>query len=192
MVVKQSLSDVVDCKVRICGRLIKDKMSNVLVVDKYSLNYALPSGIRLYVIEKKPKYSIKSLSQEFTVQVDADGLVLEVKDRSSLPGYFVEGNLPEVGSFLRKEELLALELIYGTSLISNLEKAYIENGYLRINLAGNKVVLFPLDEDRDFLLGALTLILNELKKEEIDSKITIGELKVIDLRFKNPVLRKNV
>jgi hypothetical protein len=71
----------------------------------------------------------------------------------------------------------------------DIEVSKIENSYLMTNLKDGYKIIFPLDGDRDFLLGATVLILNELNKDEMSSKIKVGELRTVDLRFKNPVLK---
>jgi hypothetical protein len=79
-------------------------------------------------------------------------------------------------------------LTSGTSKIQDVDFSRLDGNNLHVDLKDGKRIIFPLEGDRDFILGALTLILNELKKVESESGVSVDSVSQIDLRFNNPVL----
>jgi hypothetical protein len=187
IVVKERLESVKNCDYFSCKKQIDSLMTDAFIVDAYNYQLKLPLKIEVSIVEKKPKYSIKSIEENAAIQIDARGLVLDVRDTSVLPGFLTENKLAEPGHKITDEEFFALQLVYGVSKIQEIERAYWQNNSLSVDLKDGKSILFPIDGDRDFLLGALALILNELKKESAETEV-LG-IEVIDLRYKNPVLR---
>jgi len=82
-----------------------------------------------------------------------------------------------------------LQLVYGTSKIQEIQSAQVIGNLLTVELKDGIKVLFPQEGDRDFILGSLTLILSELKKDDMEANIEDRQFEIIDLRYKNPVLR---
>lgn len=167
------------------GRSITDARSylnEVLKKDtrilRYSVGFQLPSGFNVSVIEKKALVAFVPRGGGDFVLVSGDGEILS-HEKSSL--------LPKVTSYL---ELDHERLVYVANLVSslyifyNVNSATIDNDGIKISGINGMDVIFPLDGDRDVLLGSLSLILSRLPSVKEDTKI-----KVIDLRFKNPVLR---
>jgi hypothetical protein len=189
ILINEKLSGVKNCDYFTCKKNIDSILSGVFIVDKYNYQLKLPLKIEVNLIEKKPRFSIKSLSENLAVQVDLKGLVLDVREASSLPGFVVSGNLPNPGEKVSSEEYFALQMVYGTTKIQDIDTARIENGYLSVDIKDGKRILFPLEGDRDFILGSLALILNELRNSDIKSGAGEGQVEVIDLRFKNPILK---
>lgn len=187
--IKEKLENVRNCRLLACKKNIDTVLSGVWLVDDYRYQLKLPPKIEVFLVEKKPKYSITSRSLNLSAQLDSEGMVLDIREDSKLPGYIIEGNLPNPGTTVSEGENFALQLIYGASLIQDIEKSTLEDNLLSVDMVGGINILFPLDGDRDFILGSLALILNQLKKESLDSKIESGQISIIDLRYKNPVLR---
>ncbi len=187
--IKEKLEIIKNCDYLTCKKYIDIVLSDARMVDGYSYQFKLPFRIEVNLVEKKPKYSIKSISKNFVAQVDSNGLVLDIRDASNLPGFLIEEDLPNPGEKVSSEEYFALQMVYGASKIQDIVRARFENNFLSVDLKDGKRILFPQEGDRDFILGALTLILNELKKSDSGSRIGEEQIKIIDLRFNNPVLK---
>jgi len=65
----------------------------------------------------------------------------------------------------------------------------MEGEKLVIEVDGGPTVIFPVEGDRDLLLGSFVLITNELKKSGSETSFPDVSKKVVDLRFKNPVIK---
>lgn len=186
---KEKLESVGNCDYFTCKKNIDSILSESWMVESFAYRLKVPLRMEVNIIEKKPKNSIISLSQNLAVQVDSKGLILDIRDVSNLPGYNIKHDLPNPGDYLSSEQIFAMELVNGAIKIQEIEEANLEKNYLTVVFKDGREVYFPLEGDRDFILGALTLILNELKKNDSDFKIGEEQVNIIDLRFKNPVLR---
>ena len=187
--VKDRLNNIEDCDYFSCTKNIDKVLSDAWIVNDYHHQLKIPLRIEVNLVEKKPIFSIKSEINNLVIQVDSEGLVLDVRERSVLPGFFIDGNLPSPGEKVKDNEFFALQIIYGTSKIQEIETARLEKDHLSVDMKDGKRILFPLEGDRDFILGSLALILNELKKSSSDTRIGEGQIKIVDLRYKNPILR---
>jgi hypothetical protein len=66
----------------------------------------------------------------------------------------------------------------------------IEDESLVIELSQGPRVIFPLEGEKEVLLGSLRLVLSKLNNDAQDSKIeNVSGASIIDLRFKNPVIK---
>lgn len=187
--IKERLESIKDCDYSTCKKILDSQLSEMFLVENYTYRLKFPLRMEVDLVERKPKYSISNLKEQVVVQVDAEGLVLYSRDSSNLPGFFIEESLPVTGNKISDIELFALQLVYGVSKIQEIDSAKLQMGLLNVDLKDGKRILFPLEGDRDFLLGSLALILNELKITGTDFGIGDVSIKEIDLRFKNPVLR---
>jgi hypothetical protein len=154
-------------------------------VSDYSIRYKIPGNLSVYVVEKKPKFALSNSS--FFALVDKDGTVLKIGEETTLPRVEITGNLPNVGEKVSEDYLFCLNLLYNLFANYQVERGVIEGEKLLVDITGIRVI-FPVSGDKDVLLGSLRLIIERLKQEPKDSKISKG-ITQIDLRFKNPVLK---
>lgn len=163
------------------------------MVSAYTVYFKLPDILKINVLERKPKFVLTNSEKKHFLQIDKDYLVLSGSDSTDLPYVITQVNLPKEGSLLDKKYIFALNLQNDINSIFQVREGVIENDTLLIELQGNLRVIFPLEGDREALIGSLILINNELKKGP-ESKIIDSEQKVslIDLRFKNPVLKMQI
>ena len=187
--VREKLESFGECSYSACKRSIKAILASEPNINRYSYQLKNPTTIEVLVEERRPVFSLKGTNQKWSALVDENGLVLEITESSELPSLTIDGPLPNPGQNVSVEILSGLELVMGVGKLHDIEVSKIENLYLRVYLKNGYKIIFPLGGDRDFLLGATVLILNELNKDEMSSKIEVGQLKTIDLRFKNPVLK---
>lgn len=197
---------------------IKTFLKNEESIGDFSLQFRLPNKILVNLIEKKPKFALKTADKSTFALIDKNGVVIRIEDSTNLPyieisetyppsqksfllrrdfaPYEARGEdapsvssrelHPNVGQKVSDKQLFALNLIYDIFSSYQVQKGRIENDSLIIDRIGSQTIIFPLEGDKEALMGALTLILTKLKETAKDSRINIRE---IDLRFKNPVLK---
>lgn len=188
-IIIEKISDISSCNYLNCKEKIDIVLSDAWLVDKYSYQIKLPLRIDINIIEKKPKYSLRTSLNDYVAQIDSKGMVINIRKSTGLPGLIIDEKIPNLGEKVNDKMLFALEMVYGVSKIQTIENASLIDNHLSVDMGGERNVLFPLTGDRDFLLGALTLILNELKKNELNSRIEgVDRVRTIDLRYKNPIL----
>lgn len=187
--VSGKLNSLAGCGYFSCLAGIKRELGEEPRISKYSYQLKGFSKLEVLVSEQRAIYSLKNESVKWSAEVSEDGRVLELTGESSLPSMKVNEPLPNPGQNVNVKELFGLELMARIDALYDIEEARIEDSSLLISLKDGYELIFPLAGDRDFLLGATVLILNELNKNEEDSKISSGQMKRVDLRFRNPVLK---
>lgn len=173
-------------------RQLTDVLKRSILVDQYNTWLTLPSTIRVNVIETKPKYALSDIKESVIALINSQGVVVAFTETSNLPVLIIDGLPPNLGEKVSDKQLFALELAFSVASVYEVNKQMLFEDRLEVELSGtlSQRVIFPLEGERDVLLGALSLILSRLKVIEQDSRIEKGKIfQTIDLRFKNPVLR---
>ena len=136
---------------------------------------------------KKPKYTIKdSLSSKFYL-IDEDETVLEITEESNLPTIVKSRVDIKLGENINKKDKFSLEIVEKVAWLYSVKEGIIEKEELKLTLKEGVLVRFPLEGDVDSLVGGLRLIFSRLN--DGSQGIRMEDIKEIDLRFKNPVLR---
>jgi hypothetical protein len=158
-------------------------LSEILVKD-YSIQFKLPASLEIYLIEKKPKFALVDKNGAWTALLDETGEVILLSDFTNLPYVLVDKPVPVLGERIENNLLFALEIMSDMYFSYQTQNGVLEENSLVIELDRSIKVIFPLEGERQVLLGSLNLILGQVDELEqgIDSK-------TIDLRFKNPVIR---
>lgn len=164
------------------GSLLKNEVG----IEDFSIQYKIPDRLVVDVILTKPKFALKKEGQPQFVLIDKEGIALRWEDSTNLPFVETGGEVPNVGEIAQSREIFALNLMYDVFSAYEIQMGKITDDSLVIDMEGGLTVLFPLEGDKDVLTGSLALILAKLKLHPQDSRINVRE---IDLRFKNPVLR---
>jgi len=171
----------------ITKKRIKEVLAKEVTVRKYTYRYQLPFEFKVEVIESRPKCALlKDNSNNFYL-ISGEGVILFKRESSNLPTLSVDKKLSSVGEKVDREILFACEVVHQLSKDYKYSIARVEKDKLIVELIGGPNVIFPLEGDKDFLLGAFVLIIDELRNGKIDSKIE--KPTIVDLRFKNPVLK---
>lgn len=166
---------------------IINKLDSNLFVKEYSINFQLPSTLRVHVLERKALYAIKNDERYFLV--GPEGVVFREEDFSNLPVVEMRG-LYEVGQVITAEDMFVLDITKEVGEYYKVTKAMVDKDYLIVLLGSGEKVIFPNDGDRQLLIGSLNLILLQLNSENQDTRIEQSrKVREIDLRYKNPVLR---
>lgn len=169
---------------------IKQTLSGSLAHD-VTFRYQYPSVLVVSVIETKPEFALSNKEQNDFRLVDVTGNVLAHSQTTDLPYISMKSDLPEVGSTLSEKNLFALKLL--SDLAKNYQLSYGEltDASLVIELPTKTKVLFPLEGDRELILGSFVMVINQLNSVKTGSTMEKGLLsgKTVDFRFKNPVIR---
>ena len=171
---------------RTTKKTAEELLKNNILVNNFIIQYKIPSTIQIEVNLKKPKFAIKGGNGVFNL-VSKEGLVVGQAKESSLPTIIVPGGDYTVGGLIPEKEKFALSLIEGVSYLYSINIGTIEKEELKVTNNEGVIVRFPLAGDKDVLLGSLRLIFSRLN--DGSEGIRMNEVREIDLRFANPVLR---
>lgn len=162
-------------------------MKQDLFIKEYVLRYEIPDKVVINAIAKKAKFVLKNIDKDKLALVDQDGLVLGLGENSTLPRVFISIDYAAVGEKVSKRELFALNLVSDLYYFYQVKEGNMFEDRLEIYLSDGVKVIFPLEGDRNVMLGGLKVILSRLNLDGKDSRIK--KVSEIDLRFKNPVLK---
>lgn len=168
---------------------IQKTLAQNVLVKEYFIQFRFPNEIKVDLLEAKPKYALKDKNNNILL-VDERGIAITQSSLSSLPTVELDGELPEVGEEIDKKLLFASELIYDMNSLYGIDKGAIIADSLELEDAKGLIIRFPLEGDRQVLVGSLVLIISRLNTPDEITRIEgITDVKEIDLRYKNPVLR---
>ncbi len=162
-------------------RELQNILADDILVSDYSFQFKLPNTLEVNLLERKPKYAVRQKETNSFALIDSDGYVIYFQETTTLPVLIVSEAPPNVGSIVSEKNLFSLELLYNLFSSYQIRTGIVENESLVIELNQGPRVIFPLEGDREVLLGSLRLILSRLN----DS----GQVSTIDLRFKNPIIK---
>lgn len=183
------LSSFEDNNFREAKRRVLRYLQSETGVEEFSLRLKLPSNLVVTLVEKKSRFALKAVKAGVYANLAIDGEVLALEKETSLPYVVVSGNPPNLSEKVGEEVLFALKIQERLFSAYRVRGGEVINDYLKVQLPAGYTVLFPLKGDVDELLGALSLIVYELKRPTEDSRIEGVVVSTIDLRFANPVLR---
>lgn len=164
--------------------------ANSALISDYSLHFQFPNIIEVNLLERKPEYAIKTKGTDSYALIDKEGYVIYFQDLTGLPVLTTIEPPPNVGKTVSDETFFALEILYGMFSSYQVREGKIEDESLVIELSQGPRVIFPLEGEKEILLGSLRLVLSRLNNDGQDSKIeNVSGASIIDLRFKNPVIR---
>jgi len=187
-IVNYNLNQFTETKMKDTNKLINDYLSKNVLVGDYKSEYMFPDKLVVNVIENKPNYALKVGKQKYLL-VDSEGYIITSQESTNLP--FVDGNTEKtIAEKIEDSNFFALELVYLMYDSIEFSEARIIESRLEIALDSGILVLFPLNGDKKLLAGSLSLILSRLNQEEGETRIEdVQEVKIIDLRFNNPVIK---
>lgn len=165
-------------------------LADSVLVSDYSFHFQFPNIIEVNLLERKPRYSIKAKGTDLYALIDEEGYVIYFQDLTGLPVLITTEPPPNVGEIVSDKALFALEVLYGMFSSYQVREGIIEDESLVIELSHGPKVIFPLEGEKEVLLGSLRLVLSKLNNDAQDSKIeNVSGASIIDLRFKNPVIK---
>lgn len=168
-------------------KLTKNFLKNDILINDYLIQYKIPSTLKIELNLKKPNFAIKNADNIYYL-ISKDGQVLSVVNELNLP-FMIKNDIKySTGDFIQSEEKFALQLIQKVAWLYSTKENLYENNILTIKLGEGPNVLFPTQGDIDVLVGSLRLIFSRLNDES--EGIRMGDIREIDLRFANPILKK--
>ncbi len=160
---------------------------NPFIID-HRINYLYPDKIIVSISENKPKYALKYSDNTYALMSKA-GLVLKYDSETSLPVLVQtsEKSKYEVSSKVDETDLFALKIVFYLSSLYKINTSTIGPDGLMVDLSEYPRLIFPIEGDTRVLLGSANFILSQINT--INNKSDNKKFEVVDLRFKNPVLR---
>jgi hypothetical protein len=162
-------------------------LSESLLISDFSMRYQIPGKLIIELNLKKSKYAIKNALSNKYYLVDQAGTVLEIADESNLPVIIKDGPTLKIGENISGKDKFFLEIVEKVAWLYSVKTGTVEKEELRITLKEGVLVRFPSEGNVDSLIGGLRLIFSRLN--DGSQGIRMEDIKEIDLRFKNPVLR---
>lgn len=155
-------------------------------VTSYSIQYKFPDILKVTIILRKPNFALKGSDTKVSL-VDKEGVVLGWTERSELPLVVTNHTTVGLGEKIDNKDIFASRILSGMFFLFGTKLGTIKDSYLEIEVPNGPKVIFPLEGDERVLLGAANLILSRLNKGGEEPRIE--NVKEIDLRFKNPILK---
>lgn len=174
--------------VRLAKRNLESYLQGQNAIETYLISYKIPNILKIELIEKKP----------FVAFSDIDGSLLYLDKEAKLLSATNETGLPVVvnRSDKKYDELDKGSIIFAAQLLSDLYYLYqtdqieLKNDQIISSFLTQNKVIFPINGDEKVLVGAFRLIYQQLNTSDQTSNIdNIGKPYVVDLRYKNPVIR---
>lgn len=148
-------------------------------VLNFTAKFRFPNKLMVWVVERKAVAALQFGNSSKYTLIDKNGKVLGTQTEVSVPVLLVEGKLSDSYVIFAANLMDSLFLIYQSKL-----GHLMGNGSLQVDDISGKTVVFPLEGDKDVLLGSLKAVLSGLTAMADTSRI-----RQIDLRFKNPVIK---
>lgn len=187
--INDKLETIEGISLRDAKKEIRTYLSTEATVGEFSLRFKIPQNLSVTVLEKKQRFALKDSKEQFYATVDKEGVVLSITNESSLPFVMVYQRPPNLGENVSDKILFALKIQERLFSTYQIRSGELIEETLKVKLPEGYVVLFPVEGDSDELLGTLALIIYELNRPKVDSRIEKEAIHTIDLRFKNPVLK---
>ncbi len=172
-----------------CKNFINKIFKADKLVKNYTIEYKIPGTLSLNIIERKPSYSVTDKGNKNKIVVDNEGYILFRSEETIYPAIEIDNNQEITGEKISQNILFCLQILSDVENVFQVKTGKFTENSLVIELPGNLRVIFPVEGDREALVGSLILISNEIKNGS-NPKIKNLSQKInsIDLRYKNPVL----
>jgi hypothetical protein len=178
-------------------KAVKSQINTILeqniLINSFLIQYKIPGTLQIEVDLKKPKFAVRGLSTIKDLQnriflVDKDGLIVEMANESDLPTLQKNESIEyKVGKTIPEKDKFSLSLFEGVNYLYSIKLGIQEKNELKVTNSEGIIIRFPLEGDKDVLLGSLRLIFSRLN--DSSEGIRMEDVNEIDLRFKNPVIR---
>ena len=182
--VEEALDKYRSTSLRKAKKQITILLSTEVFIESFDVRFALPSNLKVFIIEKKPIYALMDLEKQAIALTDKEGYIVAIVDKTNLPILSGRNLIGGVGETLQGETLFGLEVLSDMFQFYQVKAGALEKSGLAVELDGGPKVIFPLEGDRAVLNSSLRLIIAKLEQEE-EGK---SKKATIDLRFKNPVV----
>jgi len=152
-------------------------------IDKFSEKFIFPETIVVNTIERKAYCAVAEQENGTVYLIDSFGKVLKKADSDFGTPLKIEQKNISMGENLGEKVIFGCKIIKGVNFQQKIIQASIEKDELTIDFEGGVRVIFPVEGDIKVMLGSITLIFNRIKLDTLTGK-------VVDLRFKDPIIRQ--
>lgn len=166
---------------------VQSILKNESSVSKFSIQFKLYQTIKVNLLIKKPRFAIQDSESKKTALITSEGEVVAISEDTSLPKVRKNEKLKNVGEKVSDQDLFCLRILDSLFYSYQINQGEIIEGGFKVHFPDGFDVIFPLSGDKERTLGALSFILSGLKQDNKD--LRIEDIRIIDLRFKNPVVR---
>lgn len=167
------------------SRLLK---SNIRL-KSYSIQYKIPNYLEISIIERKPTSALLAGDNLYYL-IDSDGYVMESVVQTSLPYIQDASQTPSIGSKIGDNVIFSTNILNYLLALYSVNKGSLYADRIEFIVPNGPVVIFPLNGDKEVLVGSLRLILENISQKTKDFNLEKAYNQItIDLRYKNPVLR---
>jgi hypothetical protein len=189
--IKNGIGQYVGMTLPASQRSVRDFLTHELVSKEMTIRYKYPSTLAISVIETKPVFALSNNDENNFRLLDTEGNVLSEANETNMPYANISGDLPAVGTKVNEGYVFTLGLLSDLSSSYQISKGELTDAGLLVELPTKTKVLFPLEGDRELLLGSFILVINQLNSVKVGSTMEKVEIngKTLDLRYKNPVIR---
>lgn len=174
----------------VAREMLEGKIKADFRIDKSSVRYSFPSTLDVSIVMREPRFGLKRDDSSGVGLVDREGMVILFEDKTALPTLNVD-DVPNVGEHIPDKYIFALSVVDRFFRYYDVKSADYSDHKLTMYLNNYPRLIFPETGDAELLTGSASFILSRLKQQPEDFRIESTEqIQEIDLRFKNPVLRK--
>ena len=169
---------------------INNLLKNDYSVSKYSLSFKLPNRVDVYVVIRKSLYALRDVETQSVYLVSEDGTLGQKVASTNLPIISIHELPYSKGAKISDEIIHSLEIYRLISSVYEISNASIEKDAFKLKISSGPEILFGFDGECDILAGSARLIVEQIKTNSDELRISKSANDiVVDLRFKNPVLR---
>lgn len=181
--------------------VVKKNMTSYLstnyLVNDYLIQYKIPNTLKVELNIKKYTNSFNFAGDTQYFLITSDGVVIDIKNETSVPNVIIHDfNIFKTGeqSLYKPGDKVDEKIIFAGSIVNNLNYLFSIN---EINLYKEYLtavsneginIIIPTTGDKDLIVGSLRLIFSRLNQGT--EGIRMEEVREIDLRYKNPILRR--
>ncbi len=169
-------------------KTIEQRLKQDIQVNSYLIQYKIPSTLKIELNIKTARNAIYSSFLNKYYLISEDGLVLSLGDDTNLPKIKYDNLELKVGNSISENQKFAIEILNNMTFLYSINEGQIEKNSLRFKNTEGVTIIFPTEGDVNLLIGSLRLTISRLNDEA--EGIRMNEIAEIDLRYKNPVLRK--
>lgn len=167
---------------------IEKRLNDDMQINSYLIQYKIPSTLKIELNIKTAKNAIYSNQTNKYYLISEDGLVLSLGDDTNLPIIKIDDPKLDVGNQIKENQKFAIEILNNMTFLYSINEGQIEKNSLIFKNTEGVTIIFPTEGNVNLLIGSLRLIISRLNDEA--EGIRMNEIAEIDLRYKNPVLRK--
>ena len=182
--INSAISEVKKGNLRETNSSLRKVLDNNVFVREYRLHYTYPGNLEVYTLERNPRFSIADSVSDNYYLVDYSGIILSVVEDTNLPKLTIDNGNAKIGEKVSQEQLFALNILESIYSAYLPKSAVIENDHLVVELEDGVKIIFPLEGDKNVLVGSMFFIMSKLKSGEV----TGSKVAIIDLQYKSPVL----